>query len=213
MILTIRKIGDPILEKPCREIKNPLKHKRLIKDMFETAKFYNAAGLAANQVGQSVQIFLLTDSMGGYHIIINPKIDVVDKTTFANEEACLSVPKIGAIVRRYNQIKIYYLDINGDSIERILEGFEARVALHEAEHLSGKLMLENAEKIFYMKIIYGGVNHKAIEIPQGWICIIKGKPKEKDQYFNFYNHRFEDISTNHQKFYWHYLLCKLGSNS
>lgn len=154
MILTIRKIGDPILEKPCREITNPLKHKRLIKDMTETAIHHQAAGLAANQVGQSVQLFLLSDGSGSYHVVINSKFESLDETTkpcFQDEEACLSVPKIGAIVSRYNNIKVNYLNHNGEPIEKILHDFDARVFQHEHQHLQGELFLKDAVNIFYIK--------------------------------------------------------------
>ncbi len=152
MILTIRKIGDPILMKPCRAIQNPLKYKRLIKDMYETARFHKAAGLAANQVGQSVQICLLGNGLGDYHVIINPKIvDFHYNKKEIGEESCLSIPKISVMVERFTKLTVNYLNHNGDQIEKVLEGFDARVFQHEEEHLSGKLMLETAEKIFYIK--------------------------------------------------------------
>ena len=158
MILTIRKIGDPILEKPCREITNPLKYKRLIKDMIETATAVNAIGLAANQVGQSVQLFLYGD---GYNLmvainpifmpVLNNEIEQREADFSEEEEGCLSVPRIGAIVKRYSIIKANYLNPNGEKVEHYLSGTAAKVYQHEWDHCQGILFLAKAEKIFYIK--------------------------------------------------------------
>ena len=71
--------------------------------------------------------------------LINPKIEVLTKETSIDWEGCLSVPGLRGKVSRPNKIKYTGLDIEGNKIETIAEGFDARVVQHECDHLIGKL--------------------------------------------------------------------------
>jgi peptide deformylase len=149
-ILTIRKIGDSVLEKPCREISNPQRYRRLIKDMIETAAYHGAAGLAANQVGANVRIFVMSQEKG-YLPIINPEFEPITQTQEVKDEGCLSVPRIGAKIKRYTDIAITYLTPNGDKVIAKTVNLGARIFQHEVQHLNGELFLQNAENIYYIK--------------------------------------------------------------
>jgi peptide deformylase len=169
MILPIRKIGDPILEKPCEEVNIELFEKlqrrfslkTLVNDMIETARAHNAAGLAANQVGESLRIFVFKKyplsqrpslkNVDTWEIVINPSIIVGHEKKFLDWEGCLSVPKIEAEVPRYPNITLFYYNEKGEKKKLETSGLTARVIQHEQMHLEGRLFLETATSIRYVK--------------------------------------------------------------
>ena len=181
MIFTINKIGDKILEIPCKEvdlkkIDNYFKNwdvtgyysfKHFIECMIETARHHDAVGLAANQVGESLRIFIFrkdcslndTSELKNYkwEVAINPKILPYSGKAPAftiddiQEEGCLSVPKIVALVPRPNKIEVEYFNEKGEKINRTLTGLTARIFSHEQDHLDGILFLQKALKIQYVK--------------------------------------------------------------
>jgi len=169
MILPINKIGDKILETPCKEIgfcggswtdKIWLLEstQKLIKNMIETARFHNAVGLAANQVGVSLRIFIFKDKdefssvyPTDFKIAINPEIYQYSVQSPSGVEGCLSVPKIEADVLRSEWINVRYFDERGHKIDRTLSGITARIFQHEYDHIQGINFLSKATKIYYRK--------------------------------------------------------------
>lgn len=144
---TIRTMGDEILEKKCREVKQMTPRiSTLIEDMLET--MYDAAGvgLAAPQVGVLKQIVVIDVSPEGNSpiVLINPEIiELSGEQT--GQEGCLSVPGKAGIVTRANYCKVKALD--EDMEEVIVEGEEllARAIQHEVDHLSGVLYVTKVE--------------------------------------------------------------------
>ena len=146
-ILKIAKMGHPILLQKAKKVDDPTdpKIKTLVNDMLETLDdLGNGVGLAAPQVHVSLQVVIFeTASNDGKEVnlitLINPKIDVLTKETSIDWEGCLSVPGLRGQVNRPNKIKYSGLDLKGNKIETIAEGFNARVVQHECDHLFGIL--------------------------------------------------------------------------
>ena len=145
-IRSIRKIGDSILEKKCKEIKEMTdKTGDLIQDMFETMYDANGVGLAAPQVGILKQLFVVDIGDGVRYVCINPKIEVVGEEEQCGEEGCLSVPgKEGKVTRPMN-IYLEALDQNMEPFSLDASGFLARAFCHEYDHLQGVLYTEKVE--------------------------------------------------------------------
>ncbi len=146
-ILKIAKMGHPILLQKAKKVDDPTdpKIKVLVDDMLETLDdLGNGVGLAAPQVHVSLQLVIfetLSDDRKETKLItlVNPKIDVLTKETSIDWEGCLSVPGLRGQVVRPNKIKYSGLDLKGNKIETIVEGFDARVVQHECDHLFGIL--------------------------------------------------------------------------
>ncbi len=145
----IREMGDPILNKVCKEVKEMTPRTLdLIDDMFDTMYEACGVGLAAPQVGILKRIAVIDcggeDGEGDPIVLINP---VVLETSGeqTGQEGCLSVPGKSGQVTRPNYAKVKALNENMEEI--IIEGEEllARALLHEIEHLDGHLYVEKVE--------------------------------------------------------------------
>ena len=144
-IRNIREIGEDVLTKKCREVKEMTPRvKELIEDMLETMYEANGVGLAAPQVGVLKRIVVIDTTGDEPHILINPRI-VETSGEQTGQEGCLSVPGKFGIVTRPNYVRVVALDVNMKEFE--LEGTEllARAICHELDHLDGHLYVEKAE--------------------------------------------------------------------
>ena len=143
-IRTIREIGDPVLNKVSKEVKEITPRVQdLIDDMFETMYEANGVGLAAVQVGVLKRIVVI-DTGDDPILLINPRILEVSGEQTGNE-ACLSVPGKTGSVTRPNYVKAIAQDeeLNEFGIEG--EELLARALVHEIEHLDGHLFVEKVE--------------------------------------------------------------------
>lgn len=144
-IRNIREIGDPILEKNCKEVKEVTPRiKELIEDMLDTMYEANGVGLAAPQVGILKRIVVIDVTGEDPYILINPKI-IETSGEQTGPEGCLSVPGKSGIVTRPGHVKVQALDIHMKPYE--IEGDEllARAICHELDHLDGHLYVEKVE--------------------------------------------------------------------
>lgn len=144
-IREVREIGDPILEKTCKEVKEVTdRTKELINDMFETMYETNGVGLAAPQVGILKRIVVIDTTGEDPVLLINPRI-IETSGEQTGHEGCLSVPGKSGIVTRPNYVKA--VAYNEDMEEFIIEGYElmARAICHELDHLDGHLYVEKVE--------------------------------------------------------------------
>lgn len=150
-IRKIRTMGDPVLEKECKPVKEiNLRTKLLISDMLDTMYDAGGVGLAAPQVGILKRIVVIDVSPEANQpmVLINPVVLETsgEQTGF---EGCLSVPgKSGQVTRpNYAKVKAY----NENMEEIIVEGEEllARALLHETDHLDGHLYVEKVEGRLY----------------------------------------------------------------
>ncbi len=146
----ILKMGDPRLlrvAQPVQRFDVPELH-ALIDDMFETMHAANGAGLAAPQIGVDLQLVIFGFKKNERYpdappvpetVLINPTITPLSADEEADWEGCLSVPGMRGVVPRFKRIRYTGFDPKGQPIERVAEGFHARVVQHECDHLIGKL--------------------------------------------------------------------------
>ena len=144
-IRNIREMGDPVLNKVCKEVKEMKDRTReLIEDMFDTMYEANGVGLAAPQVGILKRIVVIDVTGEDPHLLINPVL-LESSGEQTGNEGCLSVPGKTGVVTRPNYVKIKAYDTELKPFE--LEGTEllARAICHELEHLEGHLYVEKVE--------------------------------------------------------------------
>ncbi len=150
-VLDICTYPDPVLRmkaSPVRTFDDNLR--KLIEDMAET--MYNAPGigLAANQVGEPVQLLVIDlqkpDYEHGLIVLINPQIVASEgETTY--EEGCLSVPEFFATVKRYDQVTVKAVDQHENPVQIQASGLLAIAIQHEIDHLNGKLIIDRIGSI------------------------------------------------------------------
>ena len=143
-IRNIREIGDEILTKTCREVKEVNdRTKALIEDMLDTMYEANGVGLAAPQVGVLKRIVVI-DIGEGPVVMINPRI-IEPSGSQTGSEGCLSVPGKAGTVTRPDYVKAVAFDENMEEYE--IEGTElmARAICHECDHLDGVLYVSKVE--------------------------------------------------------------------
>lgn len=152
--MEITKVPNKILAKKTEEvviadIKNDF-YKELISDMRKVMVDNGGIGLAANQVGKDLSIFVVDKKLAEENsvpdVFINPEITEYSKETDETEEGCLSISDYWAPVKRSKKIKIKALDENGNKIKFKARGFLARVLQHETDHLNGITIKERSEK-------------------------------------------------------------------
>ncbi|MBO5474787.1 MAG: peptide deformylase [Lachnospiraceae bacterium] len=144
-IRKIREIGDPVLNKKCKEVTEITpRTQELIDDMFETLYEANGVGLAAPQVGILKRIVVIDVTGEDPILLINPRI-VETSGEQEGYEGCLSVPGKTGHVKRPNYVKAIAYDENMEPFE--IEGTEllARAICHELDHLDGHLYVEKVE--------------------------------------------------------------------
>lgn len=141
----VREMGDPILNKTCKEVKEVNERTLdLIDDMFETMYETNGVGLAAPQVGVLKRIVVIDTTGEDPILMINPRI-IETSGEQTGYEGCLSVPGKYGMVTRPNYVKA--VAYNENMQEFTIEGTElmARAICHELEHLDGHLYTERVE--------------------------------------------------------------------
>ena len=151
-ILKIARMGHPVLRRVAEPIADPTAPavKRLVTDMIETLDDIGGAGLAAPQVhvSQRLVIFrvpaerttgLADDPPQPLLALINPVIEPVSEACELGWEGCLSVPGLRGAVPRWARVRYRGVTPSGDNIDRVVEGFHARVVQHECDHLDGIL--------------------------------------------------------------------------
>ena len=145
MILEVRKYPDEILKRRAKKVDEITPEiKELIFNMAETLRQTQGSGLAANQVGLSIRLFVaLVESK--FYAIINPEIIKQSKEISDMEEGCLSIPGIYGDVPRPAEIVLSGYDKNGKRLKIKASGLRARVFQHETDHLNGILFIDKAK--------------------------------------------------------------------
>ncbi len=154
-IQSVLKMGDPILlqqAKPVEQFDTPELH-ALLTDMQETMQALNGAGIAAPQIGVSLQVVIFGAAKESsepnprypdadfvpYTVLVNPQWSAQGEDIEDGWEGCLSVPGMRGLVPRYKNIRYQGRDQFGSAIDRTVSGFHARVVQHEVDHLFGVL--------------------------------------------------------------------------
>ncbi|WP_433871115.1 peptide deformylase [Saccharopolyspora sp. CA-218241] len=148
----IRVIGDPVLHNATRPVEDFDDELRaLVEDMFETLAAANGAGLAANQIGVDLRLFVYDcpDDEGVRHrgVVVNPKLRTSEVPETmpdpdADWEGCLSVPGESFPTGRAAWAEVTGSDVDGSPITVEGTGFFARCLQHETDHLDGHLYVE-----------------------------------------------------------------------
>ncbi|MBU0485768.1 MAG: peptide deformylase [Proteobacteria bacterium] len=124
--------------------------KNLINDMAATMYDAPGVGLAAPQIGVSLQLTVIDTSRNkeerNFLVLANPII-VKGEGEQVDEEGCLSVREYAANVKRYEKIWVEAQDINGEPLKFEAEGFFARVVQHELDHLNGTLFIDHLSSL------------------------------------------------------------------
>jgi peptide deformylase len=161
MILSISQYGDPILRVKGKRIEKIDDHIReLAADMIETMHAANGVGLAAQQVGEALQLTVLdvsqvedrpsTMKLNGEDVdpktvmpvvLINPEIEI-DGASETGTEGCLSFPEITGQIERAKSIIARAQTVEGDTIAIQASGLLARAIQHEVDHLNGILFID-----------------------------------------------------------------------
>lgn len=155
----ILEIGHPVLRARAREVTSDELRgevvQGLIDDMIETMRGANGAGLAANQVGQTLRIAVVEVRPGNPRypykppipltVIVNPVIDPLDDDVAHINEGCLSVPGLRGEVPRHMSIRLRYTDREGAEHEEVRSGLTAGTFQHELDHLDGILFVDRVE--------------------------------------------------------------------
>ena len=172
-IREILKMGDTRLlrkAEPVAAFDTPELHS-LIADMRETMSAVNGAGLAAPQIGVNLQLVIF----GGTAInprypdrplipttvLLNPVITPMGDAEEFDWEGCLSVPGLRGEVPRWARIRYTGFDEFGQTIDRTVDGFHARVVQHECDHLIGKLYpmrVRDFTKFGYTEIMFPDIS-------------------------------------------------------
>lgn len=158
MILPVYLYGTPVLRKEAEDIdKDYPDLQKLIKDMFETMYHTEGIGLAAPQIGKSIAVIVVDASVLGDEfpecknskmVIINPELEIIeDKTAVTRAEGCLSLPGLSENVKRYEHIRLNWLDENFEEHEQEFTGFLARCIQHEYDHLLGTVYTDHISPI------------------------------------------------------------------
>lgn len=102
-------------------------------------------GLAANQIGFNERIFIFKDGED-IKTAINPEISWVSDNKEYFEEGCVSFPNLYVKIKRPVEIKVRYLDENGEMVETEFSGLTARVFQHEMDHMNGRRFFDLASR-------------------------------------------------------------------
>jgi peptide deformylase len=151
-LLKIARMGHPVLRGVAGAVDDPTAPwvRRLVDDMVETMEDAGGTGIAAPQVHQPYRIVVfqvlgdrLSDLPGDVAqdltVLINPVVETIGRERALGWEGCLSVPGLRGVVPRHLRIRYSGTGLDGEVIEREVEGFHARVVQHECDHLDGIL--------------------------------------------------------------------------
>lgn len=162
MLMRITQFGEPVLRQkgePITVFDDDLK--ALAGDMLETMYAAEGIGLAAQQIGKAIQLFVMDlqvreraidfhYELDGKHpplelimplAMVNPQVEAFGEI-FPYEEGCLSFPGVRGNVVRPSQVRVTYQDLDGQPHTLECDGIFARVILHENDHLQGILFIE-----------------------------------------------------------------------
>jgi peptide deformylase len=156
--MTVREIvtvGHPVLRERARDVTldelATAETQTFIDDLIATMRHANGAGLAANQVGVPIRIAAIEVGDNPRYpykpripltVVVNPIIESLDDEMVEINEGCLSVPNLRGTVSRFVNVRVRYLDREGQAHDEVKRGLTAGTFQHECDHLDGKLFLD-----------------------------------------------------------------------
>ena len=167
-IKTVLRMGDSLLlevAQPITKFNTPELH-ALLADMHDTMAHMDGAGIAAPQIGVSLQVVIFGVRQNPRYpdaeqvpntVLINPTLNLLDEEMEDSWEGCLSVPGMRGVVPRYTRLHYTGFDQFGAPIDRLVTGFHARVVQHECDHLMGILYpmrIKNLKDFGYTDVLF-----------------------------------------------------------
>jgi peptide deformylase len=167
MILKIRQVGEPVLRQQAAPLSNEeilsAGIQELIESMHQTMLDAPGVGLAAPQIGVSLQLAVIEDQPEyiqklaaqeieerrrrpvSFHVLINPRLTIVGSESAEFFEGCLSVAGFAAKVRRALHVRVECLNERAEPVTIEAEGWYARILQHEIGHLQGELYIDRMD--------------------------------------------------------------------
>jgi peptide deformylase len=164
MRIKIASVGEPVLRNAARVLRpeeiGTVRIRELIEHMRETLTDAPGVGLAAPQVGESLQLAIIEDKAKyqatltaaelaererkpvPFHVLINPEIELLSPPDVIFFEGCLSLPGYVAMVARSRSVRVRALNESGDPVQIEAKGWYARILQHEIDHLKGTLYID-----------------------------------------------------------------------
>lgn len=144
----MRLLGDPGLVAPCEEVTAfDADLAALVEDMFATMYAAGGVGLAANQIGVPLRVFVYDcpDDEDRRHLghLVNPRLVAAEGITVRGPEGCLSLPGIEAGTPRFDEAVVEGFTMDGEAVQVRGTGFFARCLQHECDHLGGGLYVDH----------------------------------------------------------------------
>lgn len=171
-IRTVLRMGEPLLLQQAQPVTafNTLELHALIEDMQDTMQAMNGAGIAAPQIGVSLQVVIFgvganprypDAELVPYTVLINPTLNFIGDEIEDDWEGCLSLPGMRGMVPRYTRLHYTGFDQFGSAIDRLVSGFHARVVQHECDHLQGILYpmrITDLSQFGFTDVLFAGQN-------------------------------------------------------
>jgi peptide deformylase len=171
-IRPVLRMGHPVL----RQVAAPVERfgtpelRALVRDMDDTMRALDGAGIAAPQVGVSLRVVIFEVTANPrypqaeavpYTVLVNPELEPIGADQEDGWEGCLSVPGLRGLVPRYRQLRYRGRDLDGQPIDRTVSGFHARVVQHEVDHLDGILYpmrIADLRNLGYEDVLFPGAH-------------------------------------------------------
>ncbi len=156
-IRKVTQLGHPVLRKTLRRLTPEeirfAEIQRLVQEMAVTMAEYDGVGIAGNQVGEDLSVFVMGLPKGtkrhpdgiALTVVFNPVIKPIGGDFEDDWEGCLSVPELRGMVRRHKKLELSGHGLDGKPFKKIYEGFPARVVQHETDHLNGLVYLDRMD--------------------------------------------------------------------
>ena len=176
-IKIVLRMGEPLLLQQAQPVTafDTAELHALITDMQDTMQAMNGAGIAAPQIGVSLQVVIFGQKLDNleknprypdadsvpYTVLINPTLHFIGDEIEEGWEGCLSVPGMRGVVPRYTRLHYTGFDQFGNAIDRLVSGFHARVVQHECDHLNGILYpmrITDLSQFGYTDVLFAGQN-------------------------------------------------------
>jgi peptide deformylase len=148
-------VGNPTLREVARVVTpaeiGSQRVQQLIDDLIDTMRDANGAGIAAPQIGELLRIATIEVNHNPRYpykppipltVVINPVVTPLDDELVEINEGCLSVPNLRGNVMRHVNIRVEYVDRNGNHHDEVKRGLTAGTFQHELDHLDGRLFLD-----------------------------------------------------------------------
>ena len=163
-VLPLAYYGEEILRKKSQPVTALTSQiKKIIEEMVETMDGSEGIGLAAPQIHHSLKLFVMRKpiltqenqlELGEVKVVINPVLSQPSKEQWVAQEGCLSIPNLTALVQRPKEVTIEYENLQGEKIKERVAGWQARIMMHEYDHLEGILFIDRLEVEEKLKLEY-----------------------------------------------------------